>query len=136
MDDPAHGLTDELLHQVPRAFSPDGGESAVIGFDSPLGGIRFALEYLESVRQRRHQTPVPSGEGSALVSYHQLADAATPTDPAPAAADEVLISEALRHHPDVAEAPGLTFVPVERRVRQAFGDKQAGDTIRCFQVRT
>lgn len=48
---------------------------------------------------------------------------------------EVLISAVLRHHPDVAQAQELTSIPVERKVKQAFGDKQAGDTIQCFLVK-
>ena len=133
-----HDLTDELLQAVPHSYSPDGGESAVIGFDSPLEGIHFAVAYLKSLETRQHQTPqvpqVPE-EGPALVSYHELTEGPQGAAPSGTQIGEVLISAALRHHPGVALDQELTFVPVERKVKQAFGDKQAGDTIQCFLVK-
>ena len=68
----SHELTDELLQAVPHSYSPDGGESAVIGFDSPLEGIHFAVAYLKSLETRQRKIPQVPEEGSALVSYSEL----------------------------------------------------------------
>jgi class 3 adenylate cyclase len=141
--DMLRALGSALLPRLGGMYINTWGDAIVAGFDYPNDGLFLACKFIQHLRVEKIEARIGMSRGKVMLQYNDLTqrmdiagdsvNVGARLEPM-AHTGEVLISEALRYHPDVEEERFI-FTEEQRALKKAVGDQQQGDLIECYSVK-